>query len=247
MSAIFNWCIYCNFNLVTEKRKIIHALIFPLLFLLVMWINYGVFAILNIDMGIIGIKPMSFSGLHGIIGSPFAHGSLKHITSNSISFIILSAALFYFYRLIAYRVFFINWFISGLLLWLGGRESIHIGASGLVYGLAFFLFFSGIFRKNKPLGALSMIVVFLYGSMLWGVLPQGGNISWEGHLFGAISGLALAWYYRKNPVDFIPEEDGSSVSVTWGQYNNFEYEYIEEESIDDQQSEDAYWKQENSD
>jgi membrane associated rhomboid family serine protease len=227
---------------VTEKRKIIHALIFPILFLLVIWINYGAFTILNIDMGIIGIKPLSLSGLQGIIGSPFAHGSLKHITSNSISFIALSVALFYFYRLIAYRVFFINWFISGLLLWLGGRESTHIGASGLIYGLAFFLFFSGVFRKNKQLGALSMIVVLLYGSMLWGVLPQGGNISWEGHLFGAISGLALAWYYRKNPIDFVPEADGSSVSVTWGQYNNFEYEYLEEESTDDKQPEDSYLK-----
>jgi len=112
---------------------------------------------------------------------------------------------------------------------LGGRESIHIGASGLVYGLAFFLAFSGFFRKDRALGIIAFIVVFLYGSMVWGMLPQNGNISWEGHLFGAISGISLAWYFRKHPVDFIVATDGSSVSVTWGQYNHYEYEYQEEE------------------
>jgi len=216
----------------SEKRKIIHALIFPVFFLIIMWANYAVFSILNIDMAIIGIKPLSVSGLPGIIGSPFAHGGLKHIASNSASFAILSVLLFYFYRLIALRVFMLNWLISGLLLWLGGRDSVHIGASGIIYGLAFFIFFSGVLRKNKQLSSISLIVIFLYGSMFWGMLPQNGNISWEGHLFGAISGFALAWYYRKKPIDFVLADDGSSVSVTWGRYNNYEYEYIEDEDDD---------------
>lgn len=212
-----------------EKRKIFHAIIFPLLFLIAMWINYAVFYLLEGDMGNIGIKPLELTGIHGIVLSPFAHGSLKHISSNSVSFFVLTTALFYFYRLVAYRVFLLNWAISGLLLWIGGRESTHIGASGIVYGLAFFIFFSGTLRRSKPLAALSMIVVFLYGGMVWGILPQGGNISWDGHLFGAFSGLALAWYYRKNPVDFIPSEDGSSISVTYGSSFDYEYEYIDED------------------
>lgn len=74
-----------------------------------------------------------------------------------------------------------------------------------------------------------MIVVFFYGSMIWGMMPQQTNISWEGHLFGAIAGLSLAWYYRKKPVDFVLENDGTSVSVTWGQYDGFEYDYVEKE------------------
>jgi len=221
----------------TEKRKIIHALIFPVLFLVIMWVIYAVFSILEINMSTIGIKPLSVSGLVGILGSPFAHGGIKHIASNSISFLVLATFLFYFYRLIAYRVFILNWLISGLLLWVGGRDSVHIGASGIIYGLAFFLFFSGILRKDKQLGSLSLIVVFLYGSMFWGMLPQNGNISWEGHLFGAISGFTLAWYYRKNPINFVPEADGLSVSVNWGRYNKFEYEYIEEQEDEDENSE----------
>lgn len=211
-----------------EKRKLKLALIIPLIFLIIMWVTFAGFSFLRLDMANMGIMPLKINGLPGILFSPFAHADIKHIVSNSISFIVLSTALFYFYRLIAYRVFFLNWLISGVLLWLGGRQSVHIGASGIVYGLAFFLFFSGVFRRDKRLSALSLIVVFLYGSMIWGMLPQDTNISWEGHLFGALSGLSLAWYYRKNPIDFIPACDGSSVSVTWGQYNNFEYEYIEE-------------------
>jgi len=216
-----------------EKRKLKLALIFPIIFLSVMWITFGAFSVLGFSMRSIGIAPQKIVGLWGIILSPFAHGNISHIVSNSFSFLVLSTALFYFYRLIAYRVFFLNWLISGVLLWLGGRESIHIGASGIIYGLAFFLFFSGVFRRDKQLSALSLIVVFLYGSMIWGMLPQNTNISWEGHLYGALSGLSLAWYYQKNPVDFTPEQDGSSVSVTWGQYHDFEYDYIEDEIHND--------------
>jgi membrane associated rhomboid family serine protease len=212
----------------TEKQKLLHALFIPLLFLVAMWANFGAFYFLDKDMSLLGVVPMKIKGLAGILLSPFAHGSLGHIASNSVVFMVLGTALFYFYRLIAYRVFFINWVISGVLLWIGGRESVHIGASGIVYGLAFFLFFGGIFRKDKRLGALSMIVVFLYGSMIWGMMPQGGNISWEGHLYGALSGISLAWYYKKYPIDFIPVNDGTSVSVTWGQFNQYEYHYIDD-------------------
>lgn len=216
----------------SEKRKIKFALLFPLSYLVLIWLVYLVFWFLDMEMSTIGIAPQKAKGIIGILLSPFAHGSINHLVSNSVSFAALSVALFYFYRLIAYRVFLFNWFISGLLLWIGGRESIHIGASGLVYGLAFFIFFSGVLRRDKKLSAISMIVVFLYGSMVWGMVPQQNNISWEGHLFGALSGLSIAWYYRKNPIDFIAEADGGSVSVTWGQFNAYEYEYIEDEPED---------------
>ena len=138
----------------SEKRRIIHAIIFPLSFIATIWLTYIVFYTLNINMTVIGIKPLTYKGLIGIIGSPFAHGSIKHITSNNISFIVLSIILFYFYRLMAYRAFFFNWLISGTLLWIGGRDSTHIGASGIIYGLAFFIIFSGILRKDRQLRAI---------------------------------------------------------------------------------------------
>jgi membrane associated rhomboid family serine protease len=219
----------------SEKRKILHAVLFPLFFLLLMWGNYTAFWLMEKPMSVIGIAPQKLESIAGVVLSPFAHGSLSHLAGNSISFMVLATALFYFYRLIAYRVFFINWLVSGILLWIGGRESVHIGASGIVYGLAFFIFFSGVFRNDKRLAALSLIVVFLYGSMIWGLMPQGGNISWEGHLFGAFSGISLAWYYKKRPIDFIPADDGSSVSVTWGQYQAYEYHYVDEDDSDSEE------------
>jgi membrane associated rhomboid family serine protease len=215
--------------LMNEKHKLIHSLLFPVTFLVIIWLVWIVFNLLGYDMSVLGIKPLKLSGLPGIILSPFGHGGFGHLFANSTSFLVLAVFLFYFYRLIAYKVFFINWVISGSLLWLGGRESIHIGVSGLVYGLAFFLAFSGFFRKDRALSIISFIVVFLYGSMIWGMVPQNGNISWEGHLFGAISGISLAWHFRKHPIDFVAMPDGSSVSVTWGQLNQYEYAYLEEE------------------
>jgi len=210
----------------SEKKRFIHSLIFPLLFLILIWLNYMLFIVIKADMTLIGIKPLTLKGIPGILLSPFAHGSIKHILSNSISFFVLSTLLFYFYRQIAYRVFFLNWIISGTLLWIGGRELIHIGASGLIYGLAFFIFFSGFFRKEKSFKAISFIVILFYGGMVWGMIPQNNNISWEGHLFGAMSGFSLAWYYRKSPLEI--NNDLSNTNVTWGDYDSYKYEYFED-------------------
>ena len=87
--------------------------------------------------------------------------------------------------------------MSGVWMWIAARDGNHIGFSGVIYALAAFIFFSGLFRRYYRLMALSGIVVFLYGSMIWGVLPIQPSISWEGHLFGAIAGIILAFYYRQ--------------------------------------------------
>jgi membrane associated rhomboid family serine protease len=141
-------------------------------------------------------------GLTGIITSVFIHGDLDHILSNSWPLMVLGMLLFFFYKRIAKPVFLWIWLVSGLWLWIGGRNSenipvYHIGASTLIYGLATFLFFSGIFRRHLGLMVVSALVVFLYGSIMWGIFPLKTEISWEGHLFGAIAGLLVAFNYRK--------------------------------------------------
>jgi membrane associated rhomboid family serine protease len=98
---------------------------------------------------------------------------------------------------VAWRVLLIIYIMSGFWLWLGGRENYHIGASNIVYGLASFLFLSGIIRKHIGLIAISLLVVFLYGSMVWGLLPVLQKISWEGHLFGTLAGILCAYSFRK--------------------------------------------------
>lgn len=110
--------------------------------------------------------------------------------------LVLSWLLFEFYKRIAWKTLFWIWILSGLWLWIGGRANFHIGASAVVYGLAGFLFVGGIFRKHLPLMAVSMLVLFLYGSIIWGIFPMEAGISWDGHLFGLLAGVGLGYLYR---------------------------------------------------
>jgi membrane associated rhomboid family serine protease len=148
-----------------------------------------------------GIFPRDVSGLRGILTEPFIHSDIKHLFSNTVPLIILGWCLFYFYNEIGFAVVSALWILSGGLTWIIGRESWHIGASGLVFALSFFLFFSGIFRKHIPLMAVSLLVVFLYGSTLWNMFPIveiiDPRISWEGHLSGGIAGGICAVLFGK--------------------------------------------------
>ncbi|NCP52383.1 MAG: rhomboid family intramembrane serine protease, partial [Flavobacteriales bacterium] len=149
-------------------------------------------------------------GLKGIVLSPIIHGDLQHLYHNSIPLLVLSMALFYFYRPIAWKVMVLGILISGFLTWCIGRPSYHIGASGLIYVLVSFIFFKGVFAKYYRLIALSLLVVFLYGSMIWYVFPMDVNISWEGHLSGFITGFLFALFFKRNipkPKKYVWEED----------------------------------------
>ena len=199
-------------NLKVEKKRILYALFFPVLFIILLWFILLVEKTLGANWSYLGIYPGKVNGLWGIITSPFIHANAKHLFSNSVPLLVLSLCLFYFYKDLGYGVFPVLWFLSGVFTWIFGRDSWHIGASGLTYSLAFFLFFSGILRRYIPLMAVSMIVVFLYGSTVWSIFPVteivDPSISWEGHLAGAISGLLCAAYFRKQgPQNPEPEEE----------------------------------------
>ncbi|MCL1933829.1 MAG: rhomboid family intramembrane serine protease [Candidatus Azobacteroides sp.] len=195
-----------------EKKRILYALFFPALFIILLWLVLFVEKAWGADWSQWGIYPGKISGLRGIFTSPFIHADAKHLFSNSVPLLVLSWCLFYFYKDLGYGVFPILWILSGLLTWIFGRDSLHIGASGLTYSLAFFLFFSGVFRRYIPLMAVSLIVVFLYGSTVWNMFPVAEiidpSISWEGHLAGAISGFVCALIFRKRgPQNPEPEEE----------------------------------------
>lgn len=169
----------------------------PILFLIVIWL-VKIFEIsTETSFYQLGVLPRDIKGLPGIALAIFIHSDFNHLISNSISLFILLTGLLYFYRDLSYKVLIFIWLISGLMVWLGARESYHIGASGLVYGIASFLFFSGIIRQDIRLMAISMLVVFLYGGLIWGIFPIFPKISWEYHLFGSICGLIAAIIYRK--------------------------------------------------
>ncbi len=170
---------------------------FPSIILLaICWLSWGADYMLNLSSRHYGLYPRTISGLKGIIFAPFIHGDLNHLLSNSMPILILGAALFYFYKKLGYKVVLLIWIWSGFMTWIIGRPSYHIGASGLIYGLVSFLFVSGLIRKMKPLMAIAFLVVFLYGSLVWGVLPSSDHISWEYHLSGFICGIIAAIMYK---------------------------------------------------
>lgn len=176
---------------------------------------FGYFS--NVSYANWGVSPRTFLGLKGIVFSIFIHGSVEHIASNSVPILVLGMLLFFFYKPIAKQAFIWIWLVSGIWLWIGGRNNAnypiyHIGASTLIYGLATFLFFSGVFRKHLRLMVVSALVLFLYGSIMWGMFPFKEEVSWEGHLFGALAGLLVAFNYRKEgpqqrKFDWEEEED----------------------------------------
>lgn len=134
--------------------------------------------------------------LQGIVGMHFAHVNLPHLISNTFPFIVLGAAMGLFYRPVARRAMLFIYIISGILMWLFARGHVcHIGASGVIYGFAAFLFFSGWFRKSRKAIAVSLLVVLLYGGMVYGMVPGQQGVSWDGHLIGAIAGLLGAWRF----------------------------------------------------
>ena len=196
-----------------RKQTVTQSALFPLFFLLLMWMVFYFNGAYNLNLNQFGLRPQSLKGLIGIFTMPLLHGDLGHIVSNSFPVLILGTCLFYFYKDIAFKVFFISYVSCGMLVWLFAHSrnsfDVHIGASGLIYALSGFLVVSGIIRKHKALFGVSLLITFLYGTIIWGVLPLDYqraihyladdriNISWEGHLFGFVSGVALAIVYRK--------------------------------------------------
>jgi len=192
-----------------EKKRLKLSLIIPVLFLVIMWSVKIIEYSLHLDLYSYGIYPQRLDSLTGIITAPFIHGSFEHLFSNTIPFFLLGTAIFYFYKESAYKVFFLIWIVSGFWVWLAARSAYHIGASGMIYGFSSFLFFSGLIHKNRALASLSLLIVFIYGGMVWGVLPLKPEVSWESHLFGAITGLILALIFlpKKIKIDDKSKED----------------------------------------
>lgn len=193
--------------------------IIPTFMLLLIWFLFYIDRSFNLELNNHGIFPRTIFGLQGVIFSPFLHGDLNHIASNSLPLFILSIALIYFYREVSLKVLVYGLLLSGIITWIIGRESYHIGASSLIYVLVSFIFFKGLMTKYYRLMALSLAVVVLYGGMIWYIFPEVDKaISWEGHLAGLLSGFVFAVklktpdyvkdiQYNWEKPDFDPQED----------------------------------------
>ena len=181
-----------------EKKRLVKSIKLPLLFVVLMWMVKCAEIYFNVSVHEWGILPLTFSGLKGVITSPLVHKDFNHLLSNTFPLLISSVGIFYFYPKIAYRALAGMYLTTGLWIWCFARHSYHIGASGLVYAFVFFLFFSGVLRKDRAAMAISLLVTFLYGSIVWGLLPVVEEVSWEAHLMGTLSGILFAWYYRNS-------------------------------------------------
>jgi membrane associated rhomboid family serine protease len=218
-----------NLNPKMEKRIFFHSLILPAAFVFVFWIVEIIEQTTGMSFVRLGIYPLHLKGLPGILFSPFIHSGFSHLISNSVPFFILMFVLIYFYRRISYMIFVQLFILSGICVWLSGREAWHIGASGVVYAMAAFHFVSGIIRNDVRLLTISVTVVFLYGGLVWGMLPINPDVSWEGHLWGAISGIVLAWHYRKFTIrrdkfDWEDEEEEEDAEENQGEDEEQIYE-----------------------
>ncbi len=209
------------------RKKLLLSMILPGGFIVLLWLILFLQSQLESGLYYLGIYPLEAEGLHGIITSPFIHSDSEHLFNNSIPLFVLGTAVFFFYSELAIRVTVYSWLLTGLFVWIAGREAWHVGASGLVYSLAAFLFFSGFLRKHFRLIALSLLVVFLYGSMVWGMFPFVDiHVSWESHMLGAGAGLILAILYRKEgPQRKLPDwyyEEDDDAGVDYGEESDSE-------------------------
>jgi len=177
----------------------------------------------NISFADFGLIPLKFKGLIGIITAPFLHADIKHLIGNCVPLFVLTAGLLYYYKDAAYRIFIFLFFLTGLMVWFMGRDySTHIGASGVVYALITFHLTSALIRRRKDLAAFSFVVVFLYGSFIWGFFPEffpERNISWESHLSGAICGVIVAFFYKNDGPQRIVHDWGEEDDDENGEWN----------------------------
>jgi len=199
-----------------KPKENISKYLTPLIFPVLIWVVHLLSLALNVDLTRMGLLPRVPIGLLGIITAPLIHADFSHLISNTIPLIILGWIIFAFYRKVAFISFIFIYLLTGLLVWIFARQVYHIGASGIVYGYVSFLFFSGIFRRDNTSITLALVITFLYGGLVWGVLPGMKGISWESHLFGAITGLIAAYMFRnidppKKKYDWEDEPDDFDV------------------------------------
>ena len=208
LSAIFILIIKLHKSILESHEVVMHSkgtfmknfgiFTIPVYLLLSIWAVFLIDIIIPIKINSFGIVPRDVNHLIGILSSPFLHANLFHLISNSVPLFVLSSVMVFFYRKISVWAIIHIAVLGGFMVWLFARNGNHIGASGVIYGLAGFIIAFGIFSKKVLPIIIAVIITFTYGfSMLSGMLPVRSYISWEGHLFGAIAGIIVA-YALKN-------------------------------------------------
>ena len=172
--------------------------------MILLWLIHIASVVFGLDLIRYGVYPGEVSGLRGILFAPLIHGSFVHVFSNTLPLLVMGTAMLLGYPRSSRYVFPIIYFGVGIMVWLFGRESFHVGASGIAFGLLTFVFVIGALRWDKRAIALSCLVFFMYGGMIWGIFPIEPGVSFESHFFGAVIGIVCAIVFRN--VDTRPPE-----------------------------------------
>ncbi len=176
----------------------------PLALIGVLWVVHLFQALTGVELGMFGVYPRNISGLRGILLSPLIHADFRHLLSNTVPLFLLTVTLLAFYPRVGWRAFWLIYLLTGMAVWLFARPVYHIGASGVVYGLVAFIFWTGIFRRSIKTIVLTLVVTLLYSGYIVGILPNQEGISWESHLLGGLVGIFVAWWFR----DVTDEDEG---------------------------------------
>lgn len=179
-----------------KNDDIIQQLLFPISVVALMWFVKIVEVTKGIKFTRWGIFPRDLDGLIGIITCPFIHSDWQHLMSNSLPMLMLMGIVMVFYRRVAIPSILITTVLTGFTVWLFARESYHVGASGVVYGLVSFLAWTGVFRRNLKSIILSLVILVMYGGYFHGIVPTKEGVSWESHLFGGLVGIFTAFLFK---------------------------------------------------
>jgi len=198
----------------SDRERLIGAALVATGAVALLWWIRALETLLGWDLSGLGVVPRTAAGLVGIATAPLVHGSFEHLLANSPPLLVLGTLLIYGYPRARWPALATLWFGAGALVWAFARDSSHIGASGIGHGLMFFLFLSGLLRRDRLAVAFSMIAFFLYGGMVWGIFPLHEGVSWESHLAGAVLGTlaAIALRHLDPPLPaprYAWEEEGS--------------------------------------
>lgn len=219
-----------------DRNKLLRSFRLPLLFVALLWVIKGFELITAADISVLGNYPRKLYGIAGILTSPLVHGDMNHLLTNSAPLLILGSLLIYFYPTASKKVIPAIYIFTGMAVWLLARPVYHIGASGLVYGLAFFLFFSGVFRNDMKSLVISFFIIFMYGGIVWGLVPYLIGVSWESHLFGALAGSLLAYLFRS--ADLPPNEPRMAIESEPQPEISYRYVYVPKEASSENQPKD---------
>ncbi len=212
-----------------DQKRILQSLAYSAVLLVLMWLVHGLIYILEIDKSSLANIPGHVRGLLGVLTSPWVHDDIAHLVGNSGPLFFFFAANLYYYPSSAWKAMVGIWLLTGIWVWIAAPTAAIIGASGVVYGLGAFLFFNGVFKRDRRSLMLSLVIAIFYGSMVVGIFPGKTGVSWESHLFGALAGIAMAWGFRKKDIqprkryqwEDEPEQEPQDESAPWNYRQNW--------------------------